>query len=234
MDAQAPPSYDYVEPPSYAFEASSSRGVPPVQPEQEYRYKGDHLILSLGPKRLGVLRPTYGWNDDLTGHVIVRDKIKKVRCIRIQVEGHLTAGISEGGFLIEQKRITILGASQTLLETPEGEEDTTCLGGTQYPFTFPLPSYVTGGMEILPPTSSVIHLGMTVNVMYTIKVEMIRNGKLRANERYVAQFKLSPLVVYSPKVWELSSITCQEPLHPHLVSLEILFLLMKNSRKSDL
>lgn len=182
-----PPSYEFAsELPSYTLEANnppSSIELPRTQFEHEYRYKGDNLTLCLGSKRLGVFRPTYGWNDEISGYVFVRSNIKKVKSIILHIEGTLVAGISEGGFLVDQKRTTVLKASQTLVQASEGSEDVTCIKGTQYSFTFPLPSYVTGGSEFLPATSSVIHAGMTVNVTYAVKVEMIRNGKLRANER---------------------------------------------------
>ncbi|GJJ08417.1 hypothetical protein Clacol_002633 [Clathrus columnatus] len=186
MDIQAPPSYEYVEPPSYTAHsniASTSHAVSPTRPEQDYRYKGDNLVLCLGPKRFGIIRPTYGWNDDIIGHVLIKRNIKKVKSIKVHIEGTMVVGLSEGGFLVDQKRVSVLKASQTLLEISEGQQDITCMEGLLYPFTFPLPSYVTGGMEPLPPTSSVIHMGMTASVTYFIKVEMIRNGKLRANER---------------------------------------------------
>lgn len=182
-----PPSYEFAsELPSYTTLETNN---PPPSVElpraqgQEYRYKGDNLTLCLGSKRLGVFRPTYGWNDEISGYVLVRSNIKKVKSIKLHIEGTLVAGISEGGFLVDQKRTTVLKASQTLVQASEGSEDVICTKDTQYPFTFPLPSYVTGGSEFLPATSSVIHAGMTVNVTYAVKVEMIRNGKLRANER---------------------------------------------------
>ncbi|GJJ15860.1 hypothetical protein Clacol_010138 [Clathrus columnatus] len=186
MDIQAPPSYEYVEPPPYAAHvntASSPPAISPPQPELEHRYKGKNLVLCLGKNRFRTLIPVYRQNEHITGHVLIKRNIKKVKSIKVHIKGISVVRSSKGG----SQQVSILEASQTLLEPLEGQQDITCMEGL-YPFTFTLPSYVTGGMEPLPPSASFIHGGITTNVIYVIRVEMIRNGKFRANERWAWDF----------------------------------------------
>ncbi|GJJ15859.1 hypothetical protein Clacol_010137 [Clathrus columnatus] len=194
IDIQAPPPYEYVDPPSYTARVNtassppaSSPAVSPTRPTIERCYKGKNLVLCLEQNRLRTLFPIYGLSEDITGHVLIKRSIKKVKFIKVHIEGFegiSVVGSSGGGSRVNKKWVAVLKASQTLLEAPEGHRDITCMEGL-YPFTFTLPSYVTGGTEPLPPSVSFIRGGMTTDVIYFIRVEMIRNGRLRANEGWV-------------------------------------------------
>lgn len=183
----APPSYaPSLAPPNYSVAAGPSNT--PVDPAQrspaEYVYKTSHLTLNLGPRRFGLIRPSYGWNDLVEGFVQVKKNTSSAQSIVVRVEGEITTGTSERGFLVEHDKKTILRMSKTLFEsTPE--QPSVPQEGVQYRFSFPLPSYITGGSDALPATSSLWYSGMAANITYYVWVEMIRKGRLRSNERFV-------------------------------------------------
>jgi len=187
MDA-APPSYALSTGlPTYA-EAHAGPSIPSISigtggnsSLDEYTYRSGPLTLNMGPKRYGLARPSYGWNDVIEGFVHVKKNTRGVQSIIIRVEGEIGTGVSERGFLVQQSKTTILTLSETLFEASEDTKFPQ--EGAQYPFSFPLPTYVTGGREALPPSSALTHAGMAGNVTYYVWVEMIRKGKLRSNER---------------------------------------------------
>jgi hypothetical protein len=195
VDANAPPSY--VAPsslPVYTADAqpnertictagANTHALPSVigDPSQEYQYKNGRLKLNLGPKTPGLFRPAYGWNGTVDGYVQVKKSTKNVRSIIASVEGHVTTGLSERGFLTEQTKTTVLRVSQTLFDASTG--DVHPVGGARYAFSFPLPSYIAGGTQPLPPTFAALHPGLGADVTYFVRVEMLRKGMLRQNER---------------------------------------------------
>ena len=172
-EAAAGPSYS-ISPPSSSQQTTA---------HEEYVYKSGGLSLNLGPKRCGLVQASYGWNDTVEGTVTIKKNTKGVQSVTVHIEGEITTGVSERGFLVEQTKKKILHMSQILFQVSPGEEFPA--GGAQYRFSFPLPTYVTGGREHLPPTCSLTHAGMAGNVTYSVRVEMLRKGKLRANERFV-------------------------------------------------
>ncbi|KAF8514616.1 hypothetical protein JB92DRAFT_127162 [Gautieria morchelliformis] len=195
MDA-APPSYAAPSLPLYsqiprpeeirvAADASQS-----TSHEEEYQYKHGHLLLNLGPKRAGVFRPAYGWNSLVGGYVQIKANTKKVRSIVATIQGQVTTGVSERGFLSHQTRTVVLRASQTLFDSSSGEQ--VPKDGARYAFSFALPSYVAGGSDPLPPSFSAVRMGLVAEVTYFIKVELIRKGRFRQNERIKAFFYYLP------------------------------------------
>lgn len=188
---EVPPSYGSDSLPDYSSNAyhiersvtstvALSRTSQP-QAAEEYQYTHGHLIVNLGPKRSRMFRPIYGWNAVVEGYVQIKKKPRNVQSIVATVEGQMTTGVTERGFLLDHNRAFVLQSSQTLFEASSGERAPT--GGERYAFSFALPSYVTGGTDPLPPSFSALHMGLTVDVSYFIKVEMIRKGRLRQNER---------------------------------------------------
>ena len=161
--------------------ASSSATNTTGDPTPEYQYKNGHLKLNLGPKTAGLFRPAYGWNDIVDGYVELKKNTKGVQSIVASVEGHVTAGCSERGFLTDQTKTTLLRMSQVLFDASAGQEWP--VGGSRFAFSFPLPSYTTGGNQPLPPTFAALHAGLGVDVAYYVKIEMVRKGMLRRNER---------------------------------------------------
>ena len=185
----APPSYTDANLPGYlenpgpnerCITADASQNV--SQPGEVYQYKNGKLILNLGPKRAGLFRPAYGWNGIVDGYVQIKKNTKHIRSIVATIQGEVTTGLSERGFLSSQNRTIVLQASQTLFDSLSSEEQVPN-GGARYPFSFALPSYVAGGSHPLPPSFSALHMGLALDVTYFIKVEMIRKGRLRQNGR---------------------------------------------------
>ncbi|KAF8589500.1 hypothetical protein K439DRAFT_362484 [Ramaria rubella] len=198
-----PPSYTYPGLPVYSLNALpnessiTNSNVPNStgHPLQEYQYKSGSLKINLGPKRSGLFRPTYGWNDVVEGYVEVKKNTKKVLSIVVVVEGQVTTGHTERGFLVDQTRKTVFQLSHTLYDSSSGEP--LAIDGVRYSFSFPLPSYCTGGSLPLPPSFSVLRTGIAVDISYFIRVEMVRKGKLRQNERLKAFFYYLPRT-YAP------------------------------------
>ena len=184
----APPPYPAANPPGYSenfrlnersIAADPSQNAP--QPAEDYQYTNGNLILNLGRKRPELFRPAYGWNGVVDGYVQIKKNTKSVRSIVATIQGQATTRLSERGLLSDQKQTIVLQASQMLFDSSSGEQDPK--GGTRYAFSLVLPSYVAGGSDSLPPSFSALHMGIAVEVTYFIKVEMIRNGRLRQNER---------------------------------------------------
>ena len=185
----APPSYTDAGLPDYSqnaqpnehsivINASQSTSQPALE---EYQYKNGRLVLNLGPKHPRLFRPAYGWNGLVEGYVQVKKKTTNVQSIVVTIQGEVTTGLTERGFLTDQTRTIVLRTSQTLFDDSSGEQFP--INGEHYTFSLPLPSYVAGGTDPLPPTFSVMSTGLAADVTYFIKVEMIRKGKLRQNER---------------------------------------------------
>jgi Arrestin (or S-antigen), N-terminal domain len=182
----APPSYAAPNLPVYSqsphpeeIRVTASQST--SHPEEEYQYKNGHLILNLGPKRWRIFRPAYGWNGLVDGYVQIKANTKKVRSIVATIQGQVTTGVSERGFLSDQTRTVVLRASQTLFDSSSGEQ--VPKDGARYAFSFALPSYVDGGSDPLPPSFSTVRMGLAAEVTYFIKVDLIRKGKFRQNER---------------------------------------------------
>ncbi|KAF8525992.1 hypothetical protein BU17DRAFT_83496 [Hysterangium stoloniferum] len=195
----APPSYvdsglpQYSDPsgtPSPRISDSSVTSVP--TPRSDYHYTNGRLTLNLGRRHPGLTRPTYGWNGLVEGYVQVKKNTKSVQSITVTIEGDMITGVSERGFLVDQTRTVILRMSHTLFQSPSSEGSCSGPSGLQISFSCPIPSYMTGGTLPLPPSIAVLYCGMSGHVIYSVKVEMIRKGRLKQNERLKTFFNYFP------------------------------------------
>jgi len=190
VDSGLPPYSDPSGTPSSRIADGSVTSV--SSPLGDYHYTNGHLTLNLGQRHSGLIRPTYGWNGLVEGYVQVKKNTKGVQSITITIEGDLVIGVSERGFLVDQARTVILRMSHILFQSPSSEGSCPGPSGLRLAFSCPIPSYITGNTLPLPPSIAVLHYGMSGHITYSVKVEMIRKGRLRQNERLKTFFNYLP------------------------------------------
>ncbi|KAG8949342.1 hypothetical protein FRC03_000374 [Tulasnella sp. 419] len=149
------------------------RGMP-----AEYQYKTKRMALRLGRRLYGTSMPCYGKNAVIEGSVTVKT-FKNVKEVSVTIIGKVTTNLIERGFpVVHDTRVVLFEHKILWSETPGEAPPST---PTEFPISFPLPTYARGRNTALPPTATMITPCMEGDVRYSIKIDMCRKG-LRRHE----------------------------------------------------
>ncbi|KAI9064271.1 hypothetical protein FKP32DRAFT_1591697 [Trametes sanguinea] len=202
---ELPPSYSWISSnspaPLYSECASSSERVLQAGPcvclsssgtgAQKFIYKSDSLEVRLHPPRWGSTLPAYGLAGNVEGVLTFRKPCTHVLEVTVTLLGVLTTSASQHASIAVPgvDKVQLLKKKSTLFSAPSGS--TASVSG-EHPFALSFPHYIDDGTEPLPPSYTVYQPGVSTEIAYHLRVDVVRKG-LRRHE------KLTVPVLYLPK-----------------------------------
>ena len=85
--------------------------------------------------------------------------------------------------------MTLLNSKMTLFSAPTGSAASV---NGEHSFALQFPHYIERGTEPLPPSYTVFQPGVTTEITYQLRVDVVRKG-LRRHEKYAALTSLAAL-----------------------------------------
>ncbi|KAH9854074.1 hypothetical protein C2E23DRAFT_726968 [Lenzites betulinus] len=158
---------------------------------QKLAYKSDNLEVRLHPPRWGSVFPAYGLDGIVEGTVTFRKPCTYVQEVSVSLQGVLTTSASQhAGIAVPGvHKIHLVRQKVVLVTAPAGS--TTTVSG-EYSFAPHFPHYVEGGTDPLPPSYTLYQPGVSTEITYHLRVDIVRKG-MRRHE------KLLVPILYLPK-----------------------------------
>ncbi|KAI0637123.1 hypothetical protein C8Q77DRAFT_1051341 [Trametes polyzona] len=158
---------------------------------QKFIYKSDNLEVQLHPPRWGSTLPAYGLEGIVDGVLTFRQPCTHVLEVSVSLQGTLTTSASQHASIAVPgiNKVALLNQKVTLFTAPPGS--TATVEG-EHPFALYFPRCVDGGTDALPPSYTVFQPGVSTEITYQVRVDVVRKG-LRRHE------KLPIPVLYLPK-----------------------------------
>ncbi|KAI0361932.1 hypothetical protein OH77DRAFT_1389191 [Trametes cingulata] len=158
---------------------------------QKFVYKSDSLEVRLHPPRWGSTLPAYGLAGSVEGVLAFRKACSHVLEVSASLQGTVTTSASQHASIAVPgiSKVTVLNKKSILLSSPAGS--TATVNG-EHPFSIHFPHYIDGGMEPLPPSYTLFQPGVSTEISYHLRVDVVRKG-LRRHE------KLTVPLLYLPK-----------------------------------
>ena len=98
--------------------------------------------------------------------------------------GTVVNAVTDRGLTVAQTEKVVVSQTLNLFPSASASSEQVGPSKSRYRFSLPIPSYVQGGTEELPPSFIAYHPRYSSQVKYVIKVDMHKKG-LRIHERYV-------------------------------------------------
>ncbi|OJT08684.1 hypothetical protein TRAPUB_410 [Trametes pubescens] len=158
---------------------------------QKFVYKSDHLEVQLHPPRWGSPLPSYGLGGTVDGVLTFRKPCNHVQEVSVSLYGTLTTSASQHASIAVPgvHKMVVLRQKVVLYSAPAGS--TSAVSG-EFPFAPQFPPFIEDGSDPLPPSYTVFQPGVTTEISYQVRVDIIRKG-LRRHE------KLTVPILYLPK-----------------------------------
>ncbi|KAI0781095.1 hypothetical protein BD413DRAFT_20835 [Trametes elegans] len=158
---------------------------------EKYVYKSEHFEVRLDPPRWGSAQPAYGLAGTVEGTLTLRKPCSHALELSVSLQGTLTTSASQHASIAVPgiNKVTVLNQKTVLFTASSGS--TAAVSG-EHPFSLQFPHYVAGGTDPLPPSYTVYQPGVSTEISYQLRVDVVRKG-LRRHE------KLTIPVLYLPK-----------------------------------
>jgi len=141
----------------------------------EYITSSKGILLNLGPKQWPTQAPCYPRGGVVEGYVDLQC-LKTVTKIDVKLCGILINSLTERGLAMGQIERELVSTTENLYT----ETSTTDSSGShRFGFSIPIPQFVQGSTEPLPPSFAAYHPRVTSQVKYVIKVDVTRRGLRR-------------------------------------------------------
>ncbi|KAI0646901.1 hypothetical protein C8Q79DRAFT_593917 [Trametes meyenii] len=159
--------------------------------QTKFVYKSDHFEVRLHPPRWGSRLPAYGLAGTVEGVLIFPKACAHVQELSVSLQGTITTSASQHASIavpgihkvnVLRKKVPLSVAEAGGIAPVSGE----------YSFALQFPHYIDGGTEPLPPSYTVYQPGVSTEVTYQFRVDVVRKG-LRRHE------KLTIPLLYLPK-----------------------------------
>ncbi len=183
-------------------------GLAPAAQSQKHLYKSDHLEVRLHPPHWGLSLPAYGLDGTVDGLVTFRKQCSHIVELSVsvgifplpalslpfsdmgntshysQLHGVINTSASQHATVAVPgvSRSMILKKKVVLFAAPPGQRAT--LKG-EFPFALQFPQYIDGQRDPLPPSYTVYQPGISTEISYLFRVDIVRKG-LRRHEKYAA------------------------------------------------
>ncbi|KAI8998787.1 hypothetical protein BD414DRAFT_552689 [Trametes punicea] len=166
-------------------------GPSSVPTAQKFVYKSDSLEVRLHPPRWGSTLPAYGLSGTVEGVLTFRKSCSHVLEVSVSLRGILTTSASQHASIAVPgvSKVALLNKKSILFSAPAGS---TALMSGEHPFSLQFPHYIDRRMEELPPSYTVYQPGVSTEIAYQLRVDVVRKG-LRRHE------KLTVPILYLPK-----------------------------------
>ncbi|KZT41989.1 hypothetical protein SISSUDRAFT_140431 [Sistotremastrum suecicum HHB10207 ss-3] len=147
----------------------------------EYIYTSQDITLNLGPRVWPTHAAAYPLGGVVEG-VIELPNLKFVTRVDVKLVGVQTNCLTDRGLAIGQTQREVANVSQNLFTATRDTESPS--QQPRFEFSIPIPQYIQGGMEPLPPSFFAFHPRLTSEIKYVIKVDVSKKG-LRRHSRFV-------------------------------------------------
>ncbi|KAI0747969.1 hypothetical protein C8Q80DRAFT_1103392, partial [Daedaleopsis nitida] len=166
-------------------------GLAPAAQGHKHLYKSHHLEIRLHPPHWGLTLPAYGLDGIVDGLITFRKQCSHVVELSVALQGAINTSASQHATVAVPgvSRNVILKKKTVLFAAGPGQHAT--LKG-DFPFAVQFPQYIDGQLDHLPPSYTVYQPGISTEISYLFRVDIVRKG-LRRHE------KLSVPVLYLPK-----------------------------------
>ncbi|CDO70747.1 hypothetical protein BN946_scf184798.g62 [Trametes cinnabarina] len=203
--ADLPPSYSWISSnspaPIYSECPSPSERVLQKGPcvcwpssesaSQKFIYKSDSLEVRLHPPRWGSVLPAYGLAGTVEGVLTFRKTCTHVLEVSVSLLGCITTSASQHATIAVPgiDKVQLLKKKTVLFSAKAGSS--AAMNG-EHPFALQFPHHIDNGTNALPPSYTVYQPGVSTEIAYHVRVDVVRKG-LRRHE------KLTVPVLYLPK-----------------------------------
>ncbi|KAJ3759049.1 hypothetical protein EV360DRAFT_42656 [Lentinula raphanica] len=184
------PAYSPV--PSRTEITLDAKHLDPHGPTWVYRTK--HMTIDLGKRLWGTSSPAYGLHDKIEGSIkLTGHHAELVEDISVTLEGHLSTIVLADGGVARSNTLFMHHAVSLPLSSHPTE-------GDEYPFVIPIPSEITlqGVTALTPPSFYRLHLGVTGEITYSLKVLMTRQATRMTFKHEPTESQIIP-ILYFPK-----------------------------------
>ncbi|KAJ3787744.1 hypothetical protein GGU11DRAFT_675523 [Lentinula aff. detonsa] len=184
------PTYSLV--PSRTEITLDAKRLDPHGPSWVYRTK--HMTIDLGRRFWGTSSPAYGLHDKIEGLVkLTGHHPELIEDISVTLEGHLATTVLADGGVARSNTLFMHHAVSLPLSSHPAE-------GDEYPFVIPIPSEITlqGLTALTPPSFYRLHLGVTGEIAYSLKVTMTRQATRMSFKHEPTESQTIP-ILYFPK-----------------------------------
>ncbi|KAJ3823162.1 hypothetical protein F5880DRAFT_1482746 [Lentinula raphanica] len=184
------PAYSPV--PSRTEITLDAKHLDPHGPTWVYRTK--HMTVDLGKRLWGTSSPAYGLHDKIEGSIkLTGHHAELVEDISVTLEGHLSTIVLADGGVARSNTLFMHHAVSLPLSSHPTE-------GDEYPFVIPIPSEITlqGVTALTPPSFYRLHLGVTGEITYSLKVLMTRQATRMTFKHEPTESQIIP-ILYFPK-----------------------------------
>ncbi|KAJ3981126.1 hypothetical protein F5890DRAFT_1418295 [Lentinula detonsa] len=184
------PTYSLV--PSRTEITLDAKRLDPHGPSWVYRTK--HMTIDLGRRFWGTSSPAYGLHDKIEGLVkLTGHHPELIEDISVTLEGHLATTVLADGGVARSNTLFMHHAVSLPLSSHPTE-------GDEYPFVISIPSEITlqGVTALTPPSFYRLHLGVTGEIAYSLKVTMTRQATRMSFKHEPTESQTIP-ILYFPK-----------------------------------
>ncbi|KAJ3993482.1 hypothetical protein F5050DRAFT_1577553 [Lentinula boryana] len=184
------PTYSLV--PSRTEITLDVKRLDPHGPSWVYRTK--HMTIDLGRRFWGTSSPAYGLHDKIEGLVkLTGHHPELIEDISVTLEGHLATTVLADGGVARSNTLFMHHAVSLPLSSHPAE-------GDEYPFVISIPSEITlqGVTALTPPSFYRLHLGVTGEIVYSLKVTMTRQATRMSFKHEPTESQTIP-ILYFPK-----------------------------------
>ncbi|KAJ3739311.1 hypothetical protein DFH05DRAFT_1407556 [Lentinula detonsa] len=184
------PTYSLV--PSRTEITLDAKRLDPHGPSWVYRTK--HMTIDLGRRFWGTSSPAYGLHDKIEGLVkLTGHHPELIEDISVTLEGHLATTVLADGGVARSNTLFMHHAVSLPLSSRPAE-------GDEYPFVISIPSEITlqGVTALTPPSFYRLHLGVTGEIAYSLKVTMTRQATRMSFKHEPTESQTIP-ILYFPK-----------------------------------
>ncbi|KAJ4497288.1 hypothetical protein C8R41DRAFT_759767 [Lentinula lateritia] len=157
-------------------------------------YKTKHMSIDLGRRLWGTSSPAYGLHDKIEGSIRLSGPHPElIEDISVTLEGNLVTTVLGDGGIARSNTLFMHHAIFLPLSSHPTE-------GDEYPFFISIPSEITlqGVTALTPPSFYRLHLGVTGEISYSLKVTMTRQAS-RISFKHEPTETQAISILYFPK-----------------------------------
>ncbi|KEP54848.1 hypothetical protein V565_012260 [Rhizoctonia solani 123E] len=161
------------------LELRPSLSTLPINLPDQYVFQSQRIKLDLGPRIWPTRTPCFGYTSTVDGTVSVTT-LDHVKRLTVTVEAVVKSSFMERGLLAGHVECTVFQRMVTLYtNSPRSSEV-----ALHYPFSINLPTTCDKDASPLPPSFVCYLPGVSAEIRYRIRIDMLRSG-LRRRERQV-------------------------------------------------